>query len=57
MIFDEHFVVMKLVLSCNFYNLHLDEYFAVGKLVLVGIFVNVRGKHWLLRIYSADLYE
>ncbi len=50
LIFDEHFVVRKLVLSGNFYSLHLDEQFAIGKGVIVGILMNVRGKRWLLWI-------
>jgi hypothetical protein len=50
LIFDEHFVVRKPVLSGNFCSLHLDEQSAVGKCVIVGIFMNVRGKRWLLWI-------
>jgi hypothetical protein len=48
MIFDEHFVVRKPVLSGNFCSLHLDEQSAVGKRVIIGILMNVRGKRWLL---------
>ncbi len=50
LIFDEHFVARKPVLSGNFCSLHLDEQFAVGKCVIVGILMNVRGKRWLLWI-------